>query len=243
VPVFDRLEARCHVVSPERIVHSEYNTAHNGAAAAHGFATLAQMFASIQNIVRKTDRRTYVYAYWPDLDRLAHEHGIASAAAAAHFDEVDAAFAEFLARIAGTSTTVIVRADHGFIDAKPEQEIDLDSHPTLERTLALPLCGERRVAYCYVRPGRLEELRDYVAGRFGALADVHDSRALLESGYFGLGPPHPRLHERIGDCTLIMQSGAVIKDWLPGESRYAHVGVHGGMSAAEMHVPLIVAEA
>ena len=40
-----------------------------------------------------------------------------------------------------------------------------------------------------------------------------------------------------------MQDHAVIKDWLPGERRYVHIGVHGGMSSQEMCVPLIVAEA
>ncbi|HZA28524.1 MAG TPA: hypothetical protein VE735_02825, partial [Gammaproteobacteria bacterium] len=66
------------------------------------------------------------------------------------------------------------------------------------------------------------------------------SEELIKGGYFGLGPPHPRLQERIGDYTLIMKDGYVIKDWLPGEERYRHIGVHGGMSAAEMYVPLIV---
>ena len=58
-----------------------------------------------------------------------------------------------------------------------------------------------------------------------------------------MGLPHPRLHERIGDYTLIMKEKAVIKDWLPGEPRYVQIGVHGGVTAQEMYVPLIVAEA
>ncbi len=40
-----------------------------------------------------------------------------------------------------------------------------------------------------------------------------------------------------------MKDRFLIKDWLPGEPRYVHIGVHGGMSAQEMYVPLIVAEA
>jgi hypothetical protein len=79
-----------------------------------------------------------------------------------------------------------------------------------------------------------------VRTQFGPLAELVDGERLIESGYFGLGAPHPALRERVGDCVLIMQQAAVIKDWLPGEERYMHAGVHGGLSAQEMYVPLSV---
>jgi hypothetical protein len=242
VPVFDRLRARSHVVAPNRIVHSEFNAAHNGKAQLHGFASLAQMFETIAHIVRGERERNYIYAYWPELDRLAHEHGTASREALAHLAELDAAFGSTLAELSGTSTTVIVTADHGFIDARPEQAIELETHPQLARTLSLPLCGERRAAYCYVHAGERGRFAAYVAAHLEEYADLKDSHYLIEAGYFGLGSPHPRLHERIGDYTLIMKDRSVIKDWLPGEPRYRQIGVHGGMCPQEMYVPLIVAE-
>jgi hypothetical protein len=243
VPVFDGLKARSHVVAPDRIVHSDFNTAHNGAARLHGFGSLGQMLKGIGAAVRERGQRNYVYAYWPELDRLAHEHGIGSSTAVAHLAELDAAFGRFLDGIRGTDTTVIVTADHGFIDVQPEQRIELDTHPRLARSLLLPLCGESRVAYCYVRADQRSQFGEYINAHLAQHAGLVDSEYLIESGYFGLGAPHPRLHERIGDWTLIMKGNAIIKDWLPGERRYVHVGVHGGMSAAEMYVPLIVAEA
>lgn len=243
VPVFDRLVARSHVVAPNRIAHSEFNIAHNGRARPHAFSSLGQMFKTIAQIVRAQGERNYIYAYWPEFDRLAHEHGIASREAVAHLAEIDAAFGNFLARIGGTSTTVIVTADHGFIDARPDQTIELDAHPQFARTLSLPLCGERRAAYCYVHESQRAQFVEYVAAHFAEFADLKDSGYLMESSYFGLGPPHAQLHERIGDYTLIMKDCFVIKDWLPGEPRYVHIGVHGGMCAQEMYVPLIVVEA
>jgi len=242
VPVFDLLKARSHVVAPNRLLRSEFNAAHNGKAQPHGFASLAQMFEMIAHIVRTSAERNYVYAYWPELDRLAHEHGIASRNALAHLAEIDTAFASILADISGTSTTIIVTADHGFIDACPDQAIELETHPQLARTLSLPLCGERRAAYCYVHTSERERFVEYVAAHLEEYADLKDSNYLIEAGYFGLGPPHARLQERIGDYTLIMKEHSVIKDWLPGEPRYVQIGVHGGMCPQEMYVPLIVAE-
>lgn len=240
-PVFDRLRARSYVVAPERIAHSEFNAAHSGRAQCRTFITLTQMFRAITQSLGESDERKYIYAYWPEFDRLAHEHGSASREALAHLAEIDAAFGEFLHGIAGTGTTVVAVADHGFIDAQPEEAVELDAHPELARMLVLPLCGERRVAYCYVHPDRREPFVDYVRTRLAEHADLYDSRGLIESGCFGHGAPHPRLHDRVGHYTLVMKRHAVIKDWLLGEPRYTHVGVHGGTSAQEMYVPLIVA--
>ncbi len=242
-PVFDRLKARSHVVAPKRILYSEFNAAHNGKARPHGFGSLGQMFETIAHIVHIPGERNYLYAYWPELDRLAHEHGIASREALTHLAELDRAFGSFLADISGTSTTVIVTADHGFIDARTDQAIELETHPQLARMLSLPLCGERRAAYCYVHASERERFVEYVAAHLEGYADLKDSKCLIEAGYFGLGPAHARLQERIGDYTLIMKDRSVIKDWLPGEPRYVQIGVHGGMCSQEMYVPLIMAEA
>jgi len=242
-PVFDRLKARSHVVAPNRILYSEFNGAHRGKAELHGFASLQQMLDTIAHIVRARGERNYLYAYWPELDRLAHGHGIASREALAHFAELDRAFGGLLAEISGTSTTLIVTADHGFIDARTDQAVELEAHPQLARMLSLPLCGERRAAYCYVHATERERFVEYVAAHLEEYAELKDSKYLIEAGYFGLGPPHARLHERIGDYTLIMKDRFVIKDWLPGEPRYVQIGVHGGMCPEEMYVPLIVADA
>ncbi len=66
---------------------------------------------------------------------------------------------------------------------------------------------------------------------------------LLAGEYFGLGEPHPRLADRIGHYVLLMKDNFVLRDRLLGEGeRPVHVGVHGGTSAAEMYVPLILAQ-
>jgi hypothetical protein len=239
-PLSARLPVRMHVVSPRRIIHSDFNVAHTDGARRHGFDTLKEMFQTVTHLVQEGGHeRRYVYAYWPDLDHLAHEHGIGSRAAAAHLAELDEAFGYFLQRIAGTDTTVVVTGDHGIVDSGAEYAIELDAHPRLAQMLFMPLCGERRVAYCYVRPGQGAAFVDYVVSELEPYTECHASSTLIEQGCFGLGEAHPHLAERIGHYTLIMRDRYVIKDWLPGEHRHVHVGVHGGISEAEMYVPLI----
>lgn len=240
--LFDRIAVPSHSVAPARIARSGFNVAHQGRAELSPYQTLDELFGHVSRIVRQGVRRQFVYAYWPELDHLAHLHGIASRQVHAHLHELDRAFSRFLHEIAGTETLVVVTADHGFIDTSEAHSIELDHHPTLRDALLLPLCGERRAAYCYVRAERRAVFERYVTEELGHCVELRRTDELIEDGWFGLDVPHPRLRERAGDYVMLMKDDYIIKDWLLGEPRYSQVGVHGGVSAAEMYVPLIVAD-
>lgn len=242
-PVFERLPLPSYVVSPAHITRSAFNEAHARGAVQRPYATLAELFVELSALAREREGRRYVYAYYPDIDRLAHDHGIGSAEVAAAFAELDQAFAHFLRRIQGSDTLVLVTADHGFIDSSPQHTLTLEAHPALARTLIRPLTGERRAAYCYVDPAQRAAFEHYATTTLAPYATLVSREALMEQAYFGPGAPHPRLRERIGDYALIMKENYVIEDTVPGESPHALIGVHGGVSAAEMHVPLILARA
>jgi hypothetical protein len=240
-PICERIPVTAYIVAPNGIIDSPYNAAYSGKAVKRPYHALQDFFRVVARTLKENEHRKYVYAYYPEIDRLAHEHGIGSRQVAGHLADLDAAFGWFLRQAAGTDTTVIVTADHGFLDTRPERRIDIASHPALTEALRLPLCGESRAAYCYVRPEKRGQFKSAVETQLAGRAEIVESAALIEQGYFGFGPAHPLLRERVGDYTLIMQDDYTIKDWLPGEERYNHIGVHGGMSEEEMFVPLIVA--
>ena len=80
----------------------------------------------------------------------------------------------------------------------------------------------------------------YVSGHLGEYLHLYRSEDLIQQGWFGAGSTHPRLADRIGDYTLVMKEGYVVRDRLPSEKPFQQRGVHGGVSAAEMWVPLSV---
>ena len=133
-------------------------------------------------------------------------------------------------------------ADHGFVDPAPDQRIELSDYPEIEQTLAKPLCGEPRVAYCYVKPGQQDRFETLITDQLAGKVALFPSEQLVREEYFGLGDAHPGLKDRTGDYTLIMKSEHMLKDWLPGEKRFNFRGVHGGVSESEMLVPLCMAE-
>jgi hypothetical protein len=240
-PIFGRLARESWVVTPLSILESEYNRWHCQGAQRRAYSNLEAFFAETAEVVAASPHAKLVYAYLPDLDTVAHRAGVGSAQCRELAYRIDQAFAGFLARLAGTDTTVVLTADHGFVDIPPEGRIDLADHPALAALLRRPLCGEPRAAYCYVRPGREAAFEAYVATHLAGCADAYPSAELVARGWFGDGPRHPRLMERIGDYVLVMRDNYAIKDWLPGEKRYVNIGMHGGVSADEMWVPLVVA--
>ncbi len=240
VPVFDRMAIAAYLVSSRDIAHSDFNISHQGKAQVRTYDSLTRMFREVSMLISSGPVPKFVYCYWPGLDHTGHVFGIDSDEAHRHFRDIDAAFEKFLDKARGSDTAVIVTADHGMIDVSREHYIELDAHPDLEKALALPLCGEPRVAYCYVRPRHREAFENYINDELQDFVELWLSEDLVERGLFGPGESHPRLLERIGDYTLIMKDRYVIKDWLPDEPRYVQVGVHGGTSEAEMYVPLVV---
>jgi hypothetical protein len=239
----DRIATRSVFVSPAYIAHSDFNLAHLGRTELRPFETLHDMFRQAVRAVRAGRDRKYVYLYWPRLDSIGHEQGMDSTAAAAHLAEIEQALEAFLVDATGTDTKVLVTADHGQIDTTAADCIDLADHPDLSRCLTLPLCGEPRAAFCYVRPGRVAAFERYCHEVLEEALELWPSDQLITDGLFGLGEPHPRLAERIGDYVLLMRGNRVIRDWLPFESRFEHIGVHGGLSRAELDVPLCLLSA
>ena len=242
IPVFDLLDVNSYIVSPRTIAFSDYSLAHCGKARINPYDSLSQCFAITRDIIKSHSHRKYIYTYWPQFDGMAHHKGLSSTDVADHFQEIDSAFSDFIYDIKGTNTLVIVTADHGLIDSRPESCIELEHHPRLQAMLTMPLSGERRMAYCYVKAGRQEDFIHYLKDKLTDPITVYPSKQLLTQHYYGLGPAHPHLHNRIGDYTLAMNGNYTIMDTVACEKHFYHIGTHGGLSEDEMLVPLILIE-
>ena len=136
--VFERVRADCHAVLPADLVDSRYSRAHMRGAVSRGCEGLGALVDSILDIVRQARRRTYVSAYWPVLDALSHEFGASSVEARRHLAEIDLHFGRLRAALAGGGTLLVVTADHGFVDLRPESRLDAESVPGLAPMLGAP---------------------------------------------------------------------------------------------------------
>ena len=237
---FDRLPVDTYSIMPGFLQGSEFNRMVSGQASLVPYRSYQQCFDEVARLCRN-NRRKYVYAYWAGFDMLAHGFGVGSKQVASHFLELDQALERLMEQLTGSETALLVSADHGFVDAPPEKRIYLSDHPELKACLRVPLCGEPRLAYCYVIQERRAQFEDYVDLNLSGIAQLYASQILVEENLYGLGEAHPELASRTGDYTLVMKDNHVIIDSLPGDTTPQLVGYHGGLSSQEIYVPLILA--
>jgi len=238
--VFKKINIDSYIVSHRDYVHSEFNKISCAGAKRRGYSTLNGYFNQVRKAVRSSKNKKLIVGYWGKFDSICHRKGVASKKALLHFQEIDNKFADFLDSLRGTNSIIIVTADHGLIDSEKSTMIRLKEHPKLEECLILPLCGESRTAYCYVRPDKTRQFESYVRKSMNKYCTLHKSDDLIKRNYFGLYSPHPKLYERVGDYVLMMKDNYVIRDFVLGEKERFHTGNHGGISKEEMFVPLII---
>jgi predicted AlkP superfamily pyrophosphatase or phosphodiesterase len=239
---FDKIKVTSYFIQDETIAYSDFSLSHKGKSKLLPFkkSSLNSFFRQIKKAIKSSNRRKYIYAYWSDFDSMCHAYGTKSTKTNKHFSEINKKLESFIKSIEKTDTTVIVTADHGFIDSDKSKLIDLKKHPKLADSIIIPLCAERRLAYCYVRPSKTKQFEDYVENNLKHACYLYKSNDLIKKNYFGLFKPNKKLFDRVGDYTLIMKENYVIMDSILGEKRSFHIGNHGGVSKQEMYVPLVI---
>ncbi len=238
-PLSVRLKAETHYLIPHHLLESDYTAATSTGAEKSSYHSLEDCMRSVKDIVSRSQNKKFVYVYWSELDSLCHEFGLRSPEVISHLRALDHATVALTDALKGSNTMLIITSDHGLVQTETMDRISLEEHPQLAQTLALPLCGEPRAAYCYVHPSKARRFRDYVNANLNDYCDMYASQDLVRRHFFGLYVPDPRLLDRIGDYVLIMKENYVLKDFISGESTHFLKANHGGVSSEEMYVPLI----
>jgi hypothetical protein len=238
--IFNDIDREYFMIYDHHIVDSVYTRNLAGKAHRIGYSDIDTFFTSIRDAVSKTKKQSYVYSYWPTLDSVSHFLGCESSEAKDHVREFDAKLEEFIETLTDSDVTLIITADHGFNDVLLKNIIYTRDHPTLLDCLTLPVCGDTRTGFCYVRPSKTSVFEQYIEDHLSGTCHLHKSMDLIQDGWFGLHEPHPSLTDRVGDYTLIFNQGHAIMNCFPGLEPPEMLGHHGGVSSDEMLVPLIV---
>lgn len=240
-PMSARISADTFYVIPRNLYESDYTNATSVGAKKVAYDSLDGCLEEITKIVSSTSAKKFIYAYWAEFDALCHECGTESSETLGHFQKLSYSTALFLEALKKSNSIVLITSDHGLVDTKETDRISLKKHPQFEETLTVPLCGEPRVAYCYVHPSKANQFREYAKTKLSNYCTLYNSRDLIKKHFFGLYKPNEKLFDRVGDYVLIMKEHYVIKDFTLGEAEHFLKANHGGVSKEEMFVPLIVA--
>ncbi len=231
------------ILSPREIAFSPFSRRHARGARVRAFDGLEQLAVNIADEARQmAESGGLIYAYYSHFDALSHHFGCQSGEVQEEFWRIDRFFGALRDRLKGLPVDVLATADHGFIDA-PEAQHYRFAHSEVLNMLAAPLFGERRLAFCAVKAGATTDFSAFAREKLAGKAVVVPSVQLIDAGLLGPGKRHRRLRERIGTHALLMEAGWTVSDRVEGEAAFSMRGVHGGLSAEEMWVPLIHAGA
>lgn len=179
-----------------------------------------------------------VYAYHPDLDSAGHTHGVDSPEWRAAAAGVDAILDRVVHGLPARAALLVI-ADHGQLNVPVSSRIDMGTTPELASGV-IAVAGEPRVRYLYVADGALDDVIAAWQAIFGDQASVLSREQAIAEGYYG---PVPAAHAgRIGDVVVICggRTVSLASGWEP-PSVNTLVAYHGGLTDAEMRIPLLIA--
>lgn len=203
------------------------------------FRDEADLCVSLADYVnRRQGIREYIYVYYSDVDSLMHRFSDEDRRVSLQFNAFSSMFEKaFLDELSGTAakdTLLIMAADHGSKTTPPDPRYELVNHPELMDCFVIQPTCEHRLAFFYIKPGRVEAVREYFRKTWPDDFIIIDSDAALEGGLFGKGPFPENVRDRVGDLIAVSLGNAFLW-WAPKPNHMA--GRHGGLSRDEMLVP------
>lgn len=192
--------------------------------------TLDQVLAEVSRVCREPGQH-FVYAYVNEPDHTLHRRGCHAKAVRKWLLEVD----EQLKYLNCPDSLFLLTADHGFIDVDP---LCLEDYPELENTLLRKPSIEPRALNLFVKPGREGDFLTLWKQTVGDSYTLYTRKQVLEKDLFGPRPHHPMLEEMLGDYLAVANTPLTL---FPNPSYLKFMkATHGGMTAEELTVPMIL---
>jgi hypothetical protein len=224
----------CNVIAAEEYQNTGYTKATMRMANFIRADALAEKFQKAHSVL-KDKQNSITYLYIPELDKYAHRYGWQSIGWASLLEELDrelSSFTKNLPRDAG----VIVTADHGMIDTSDELRFYLDDYLNLE--LVDWVGGDTRSRYIYLKsPEHMNQVLADLAQIEKIATPVITSEAIA-AGWFGDVGQLAR--GRLPEIMLLAKSSFTLYHSAFSKKRsFDMIGHHGGLSSAELRIPLI----
>ena len=176
----------------------------------------------------------FIYAYYDGIDKVAHEYGLS------HFYDTELVFVdrmiEYLVQNLPPRAALVITADHGQVDCGdriivPRPEVL--SHVAHQS-------GEARFRWLHAHPGAEDDLLAAATEHHGDVAWIVTRDQVIDDAWFG-PKVLPGPLSRLGDVALVPFEPVAFED--PQDTGpFVLKGRHGSMTAAEVQVPLLVAQ-
>ncbi|PIF03139.1 MAG: alkaline phosphatase family protein [Propionibacterium sp.] len=174
-----------------------------------------------------------VYFYERLLDHAGHAHGVGSWQWLQQLAAVDDLVANLRSELED-DVCLIVTADHGMINIDPQQYLVIEEQNELKGYDLV--AGEARFRHIYTSDP--ENIKRRWAKFLGERAWVFTKEEGIAAGLFG--DASDQVLDRLGDVMAAMRDKWVLMTETH-RIEMSLIGVHGSLTAEEMHIPLLIA--
>lgn len=188
----------------------------------------------IGQISARTSQPGLTYVYWPELDRQGHAYGVGSPEWSNELQRVNRFIEELLNRV-GPQVSVVVTADHGMVNCRDEDRIDIDADAALNAGVR-HLCGEPRARFVYAEPGAARDVHATWSERLAGRATVFGTAHLADL----FGPIDPDIEDRLPDVVAVSSGTTNLYSERTDARLSSLIGQHGALTDAERYVPCVI---
>ena len=177
------------------------------------------------------DGEKYIYCYWEEPDSTMHRTGCDSSETQTLLSTLETQIEQLCARL--YDTTVLITADHGHINTK---SVYFPDYPDLYDCLARVPSIETRAMNLFVKEDRRAFFEKRFRETFGDAYMLLSKEEVIASRLFGPGKDRERFCGMLGDYLAVAVGDLTI---LKSYKTSRFTSVHGGMTEAEVFIPLI----
>jgi predicted AlkP superfamily pyrophosphatase or phosphodiesterase len=179
-------------------------------------------------------QKSLTYLYYPELDSIAHSHGVGSYEWLAKIEDLDGEIKKLVTELP-SDTAVLLTADHGIVDVPREEQIYLDEYSIYG---LIAVTGDPRNTFLYFEPevnlaATTLELQNLLPDSIHVFS-VED---LVRLGWLDREVANP---EFLPDLFLVSSGKhACYHRGFCKPQSLRMIGQHGGISTTELSVPLL----
>ncbi len=213
------------------------------------FKTLTEALVNIGITLKAQTQPTYIHLYFDRVDGIAHEYGPNSPQVEAEIETFLLMMENYFDRIFGGSKRILflMTADHGVCEVNPQTTVYLNTDwgfsgferfiRTNRRGHLIVPSGSARDMFLYIKKGMADEAQAFLQKRLEGKADIVQTEALIQEGYFG-GNVSQRFLDRAGNLVILPYRHESVWWYEKDKFEMQFLGHQGGLTPQEMETVL-----
>ena len=230
-------------ILPEHITDSAYSNYWTGGVSQVGYDVKSprQAIRMALEGVQTAHSPRLIYLYLPQVDGMAHKLGASHESTLNTAMQIDRLLNALVTELPA-NTRMVMTADHGHLDAPPQNTYSLTASDEIVRLCGGALTGDQRAVYAHVVEGKMDVFREAVYRKCGSDFLVLTAEDVEAARLLGEGTLTEDTRYRLGNA-LALSTGNAVLDYraVVGDDLHPIVSHHGGLTPSEMRIPLVIA--